>query len=281
MRLNTVCQQAHCPNISVCLKEGQVTFLLLGGTCTRSCSFCAVEKAQGKKLAVDLDEPFRISEVATRLGLRYVLLTSVTRDDLEDGGAAIFARTIELLRSRDKGMSIEVLLPDFQGSQMSLRRVAQTMPEVLAHNLETVKRLYPEVRPQASYAVSLQLLARAKQISRSIISKSSLMLGLGETEEEVVEAMQDLRGVNCDMLTLGQYLAPSPRHYPVKEFIPPQQFARYRQLALTLGFESVLSGPTVRSSYQAPAAYYSTRTAVRVSCPGQLSGSSKGEGGYV
>jgi len=198
-----------------------------------------------------IDEPFLISEAVKKIGLRYVVITSVTRDDLTDGGARQFAETIKAIREIGRKIKIEVLIPDFQGKEADISQVLDAAPDVIAHNMETVSRLYADLRPQADYRRSLGVLARIKQLRSEIITKSSLMLGLGETEEEVIEAMRDLQAANCDILTLGQYLAPSPRHYPVKEFVSPEKFKRYNILAKGLGFKSVLSGPLARSSYQA------------------------------
>ena len=248
--VHTVCKEARCPNASLCFKHKQATFMILGRNCTRHCRFCYVEKT-GFGASPDENGPERLVRCILGLGLSYVVITSVCRDDLADGGSEVFARVVELIRSKNKEIKIELLIPDFQGRISSLKKVTDSQPECLAHNLETVARLYPQLRPQASYTLSLGLLQKAKALNHKIITKSSLMLGLGETEEEVICAMRELRDADCDILTLGQYLAPSAWHYPVREFIQPSQFARYEQIALTLGFNAVSCGPKVRSSYQA------------------------------
>jgi len=252
--VHTVCREAKCPNLLRCFKEQRFTFLILGNTCTRNCAFCGVDKAK-EKLSLDQGEPARIQDFVKRFALDYVVITSVTRDDLVDGGAACFAETIRLIHELHRGIEIEILIPDLQGRMESLEHILAAKPQVLAHNLETVKRLYADLRPEADYQLSLNLLNRAKDLSPGVVTKSSLILGLGEREPEVIEAMQDLRVNHCDFLTLGQYLAPSVGHYPVKEFIAPQQFKRYENIALGLGFKAVLAGPLVRSSYQAKEIY--------------------------
>ncbi len=250
--VHTVCQEAKCPNLGYCFKRRKFTFMILGDTCTRDCFFCAVGKSDNKKaLTLDLDEPLRIAEAVKRLGLNYLVITSVTRDDLEDGGASVFARTIALIHGIDSEIKVEVLIPDFQGKIASLKIVLDSNPDLLGHNLETVRRLYQELRPRADYRLSLDILRRIKELRPGLPTKSSLMLGLGETEREVITAMEDLRESLCDILTLGQYLTPSPSHYPIKEFIDIEQFQKYEQIGLGLGFKKVISGPLVRSSYQA------------------------------
>ncbi len=249
--VNTVCQEAKCPNISYCFRNNEFTFMILGKTCTRSCGFCNVDKTDCFNLAVDSQEPYRISELVRILGLNYVIVTSVSRDDLPDAGASVFAKTIELIHGINRGIKIEVLIPDFQGKVSSLRSVLDAGPNVLAHNIETVKRLYTDLRPQADYRVSLEVLFTIKELSPEVITKSSIMLGLGETRQEVNETMRDLRQANCDRLTLGQYLAPTVNHYPVREFVTIEQFQEYKDMAIAIGFKNVLSGPKVRSSYQA------------------------------
>jgi lipoic acid synthetase len=244
--VNTVCRHAKCPNISRCFANKKATFMILGDTCTRNCRFCSVKKSEGA-FAVDPDEPYRIRKIAETLGVDYCVVTSVTRDDLEDGGAGQFARTIELVQ--ESNIKIEVLIPDFQGNTACLETVLNAGPVVCAHNLETVRRLYPDLRQGAGYGRSLELIRKAKELKPQVFTKSSLMLGLGETEQEVIAAMEDLRKNNCDSMTLGQYLAPSPGHYPVKGFITLEQFKFYEEAGLSLGFKAVLSGPNVRSSY--------------------------------
>jgi len=262
LNVHTVCQEAKCPNFSCCFKGKEFTFMILGDTCTRSCRFCSVKKSgtllrlgQELVLPVDLEEPDKISRIVRLFKLNYVVITSVTRDDLSDGGATQFARTIELIHGIDKNIKIEVLIPDFKGDPASLETVIKANPQVVAHNLETIPGLYPGLRPQADYLRSLEILARIKSINRALLTKSSLMLGLGETEEKIMDTMADLRYCHCDILMLGQYLAPSPGHYPVKEFISMEQFMEYRKRAIALGFKGISSGPKVRSSYQAEKVY--------------------------
>ena len=251
--LYTVCDSALCPNLGDCFSKGTATFLLMGDQCTRRCSFCAV--AKGTPLALDPDEPANLAEAAAKLGLRHVVVTSVTRDDLADGGAAHFARTIECLHGIGDRPTVEVLVPDFGGSAEALGTVVAAGPEVINHNLETVPRLYPEVRPEAGYARSLELLRLAKELDHGIVTKSGLMLGLGETRPEVLEVMADLREADCDLLTLGQYLAPSAGHHPVADYVTPEVFCEYKEAALEMGFRGVASAPLVRSSFDADRLY--------------------------
>ncbi len=251
--LHTVCQEAQCPNLFECFARQTATFLILGGHCTRNCRFCAV--AHGKPGPPDPDEPRRVAEAAERLGLRYVVVTSVTRDDLADGGAGHFAATIRALQQRIAGIGIEVLIPDFQGDPQALEIVLDAGPEVLNHNLETVARLYPAVRPEADYRQSLGLLARSKATHPAIPTKSGMMLGLGETDAEIRKAMDDLLAAGVRILTLGQYLQPSRAHLPVVRYLPPEDFDGWHDTALSVGFSAVASGPFVRSSYQAQAVY--------------------------
>ncbi len=253
--VHTVCQEARCPNLSYCFRHLQFTFIILGDVCSRKCRFCAVKKSRRENLNLDLEESSRIAKVVEKLGLDYVVITSVTRDDLDDGGARIFAQTIGLIHKINRNIKIEVLIPDFQGWTFSLKCVLDAGPCVVGHNIETVKRLYRILRPEATYELSLSILKKIKELRPQVFTKSSLMLGLGETEAEVMQVLRDLRRNQCDVLTLGQYLAPSPNHYPIKKFIAPEQFQRYRDLGLILGFKSVLSGPVVRSSYKAAEVY--------------------------
>jgi len=257
LNLHTVCQEAHCPNLNSCFKRNRLTFLILGDICTRHCRFCAVKKTNNNNLFLDLDEPYRINEAVKTLGLKFVVITSVSRDDLIDGGSGIFAKTVKLIKAFNQEIKIELLIPDFGGNLSSLKEILEAGPDIVGHNLETVKRLYKDLRPEADYALSLKILLKIKEFNPYILTKSSLMLGLGEKENEVYEAMQDLRKSKCDILTLGQYLAPSKQHYPVKEFISLKQFKRYKQMGLSLGFKEVLSAPKVRSSYQADKIYVS------------------------
>lgn len=254
--INSVCREARCPNLSGCFSNGRAAFLILGSVCTRNCSFCAVTKAEHTRV-LDETEPERIRGFVKALDLNYVVITSVTRDDLTDGGAHIFARSIELVHSLNENIIVEVLIPDFQGKISSLQCVLDAGPEVLAHNIETVSRLYPVLRPQAGYLLSLAVLSKAKELRPDIDTKSSVMLGLGETEKEIIKAMQDLRTAQCDILTLGQYLAPSAYHYPVRQFIGIEDFRRYQEIGRELGFKAVFSGPLVRSSYCAEQVYRS------------------------
>lgn len=249
--LHTVCEEAHCPNIGECWGGGTATLMLMGDVCTRGCRFCHV-KTGNPRGVLDTEEPRKVGEAIAKLGLTYVVLTSVDRDDLPDGGADHFARTVESLHEHCPETFVEVLIPDFQGDVAALTRLAQARPDVVAHNLETVERLTPRVRDRrATYAQSLRVLSQLKEIDARLYTKSSLMLGLGETAEEVSTAMRDLRAAGCDVLTLGQYLRPSPRHLPVVEFVTPQAFEKFRVEAEELGFLYVASGPLVRSSYKA------------------------------
>ncbi len=246
--LHTVCQEAKCPNLWECFTEGTATFLIMGDRCTRNCRFCAV--GQGPSGPPDQEEPERIAEAVQTLNLSYVVVTSVTRDDLPDGGAAHFAATINCIRNARPDTRVEVLIPDFQGSEPALDLILEAAPDVLNHNLETVKRLYQQVRPQAIYDRSLNLMRYVYHHS-AIPVKSGLMLGLGETKDEVQDALQDLLDNGCRLLTLGQYLQPSKMHLPVVEYIPPEVFESLRRKALAMGFKQVASGPFVRSSYHA------------------------------
>jgi len=248
--LNTVCEGALCPNQGECFSQGTATFLILGRTCTRSCTFCAIPSEE-RPPAPDPEEPQRIVEAASELGLTHVVVTSVTRDDLEDGGASHFAKTVRALKGTESTIVVEVLIPDFQGSFESLKIVADSGPDIVNHNLETVPRLYPEVRPQADYRRSLHLLKTVKEIDPGRVTKSGLMLGLGEQRDEVLEVMNDLRKISCDLLTLGQYLQPSGRHHPVVRYIPPEEFEDLRCAGEKMGFKAVFSAPLVRSSFHA------------------------------
>jgi len=250
LHLPTVCDRARCPNRGECFSHHTATFLILGEVCTRGCAFCAVKK--GRPSEPDADEPQRLAQAVAELGLRHVVITSVTRDDLPDGGAAHYARIVGALRQHCPGVRVELLAPDFAGSREALAVVLAAQPDILAHNLETVPRLYPQVRRGADYGRSLKVLEDAKQLSPKIISKSGLMLGLGEESQEVEEVLKDLRTVQCDMLTLGQYLSPSLHHVPVARYLRPEEFVSWQRQALDLGFKSVAAGPLVRSSYKAP-----------------------------
>lgn len=245
--LHTVCESARCPNIFDCFKRATATFMILGEVCTRECSFCAIKK--GAPSGLNSQEPQAIVAAVRQFNLKYVVVTSVTRDDLPDGGAGQFALTIAALRNNFADLKIEVLIPDFQGNSQSLKRVVDVGPEVINHNLETVSRLYAAVRPQADYRRSLELLRRVKQFNPSIKTKSGMMVGLGEDFNEVVAAMRDLRQAGCDILTIGQYLAPTPDHFPVKRFVCQEDFSRWQALAGELGFKQAFCAPLARSSY--------------------------------
>lgn len=247
--LHTVCEEARCPNLGECFCGGTATFLILGRVCTRKCGFCAVEN--GIPAPADETEPERVAQAVQEMGLQYVVITSVTRDDLDDGGAALFAKTIRAIRILDPKVKVEVLIPDFRGDPASSQIVVRENPDVLNHNVETIPRLYPQVRPQADYKRSIDLLKRSKLNSPRILSKSGFMLGLGETREEVVELLRDLRDAGCDFLTIGQYLQPRPDRLPVEGFIPPEKFEEYKTIGEKMGFRAVASGPFVRSSFHA------------------------------
>lgn len=247
--LNTVCEGARCPNQGECYSRGTATFMILGAVCTRGCTFCAVEK--GVPGQPDGDEPRRLAQAAHNLKLSHVVVTSVTRDDLSDGGAGQFASVVRELHSLDSPPSVEVLTPDFKGSTRAIKTVVDSGPEVFGHNLETVPRLYRQVRPGAEYRRSLDLLASVRWMDPQIITKSGLMLGLGETEKDVRQVLLDLLNAGVVMLTVGQYLAPSLRHYPVHRYVTPEEFKHWEKEALSMGFISVVSAPLVRSSYHA------------------------------
>jgi len=245
--LHTVCEEARCPNMGECWNAGTATFMILGDVCTRSCGFCAVKT--GRPQVLDREEPARVAEAIRIMNVRHAVITSVNRDELEDGGAGIFAATIRAAREARPGVTIEVLIPDFHGDAAALQTVMDARPDILNHNTETIPRLYPAVRPQARYARSLELLDRAKRAG--MVTKSGLMLGLGETNEEVLEVLSDLRAVSCDIVTLGQYLQPTKGHLPVARFVHPDEFVMLRERGISMGFRHVESGPLVRSSYHA------------------------------
>ena len=249
LRLHTVCESARCPNVGECWNHRTATFMILGNVCTRRCGFCAVEK--GAPLPVDYDEPQRVAEAVAAMGLRFAVVTSVNRDDRTDGGAELFALTIRAIRERVPGCGVEVLIPDFQGNRAAVETVMEAAPDVLNHNTETVPRLYRQVRLGARYDRSLDVLAYAKQIAPDCPTKSGLMLGLGETAEEVLDVMRDLRGHGVDILTLGQYLRPSSQHLPIVRYVRPEEFDELRRAGIEMGFGHVESGPLVRSSYHA------------------------------
>ena len=251
-RLATVCEEARCPNIGTCFTKPAAAFMILGSSCTRNCGFCCVESASSHLLGPpDADEPQRVALAARDMGLRYVVITSVTRDDLPDGGAAQFSGTVKAIREHLPAAKIEVLTPDFRGDSSALRTVLDSRPDVFNHNIETVPRLYEIVRPQADYIRSLGVIRNIKKLAPGMRSKSGFMVGLGETAEEVVSLIHDLRSAGCDYLTIGQYLRPSKRNLPVTEYVAPATFERYREVALSAGFRGVSSAPLVRSSMNA------------------------------
>jgi lipoic acid synthetase len=258
-RLHTVCEEAMCPNIGECWNQRSATLMLLGDTCTRSCGFCAVKT--GRPGAIDEQEPERVAEAIARLDLRYAVITSVNRDDVRDGGSHIFAATIRALRQRLPECRVEVLIPDFKGNWEALAEVVAARPDVLNHNLESIARLYYKVRPQAKYDRSLELLQRVKQLDPTMCTKSGLMVGLGEEPPELVDTMRDLHGVACDLLTIGQYLRPSPQHLPVERYYHPEEFAELKRQGEAMGFVHVEAGPLVRSSYHAAAQEAAANTA--------------------
>jgi len=246
-KLHTVCESARCPNIGECWSRRTATFMILGNTCTRSCRFCNIET--GKPSEYDVQEPQRIAAAVKELRLRHAVITSVTRDDLSDGGAFIFAETVRLIHEQLPDCTIEVLIPDFQGDTDDLDTVLNAHPDILNHNLETVERLQKPLRVQATYQRSLSVLSHARQ--RGFVTKSGIMVGVGETKDEIVQTLHDLRAIDCQILTIGQYLPPSKSHYPLDRFYSPQEFAELKAVALELGFKYVESGPLVRSSYHA------------------------------
>jgi len=249
LRLHTVCESAQCPNRWECWSQGTATMMIAGERCTRACGFCAVTTA--KPFALEEDEPQRVAEAVRRMGLKHVVVTAVARDDLKDGGANHFARTIEAIREMDPSVIVEVLVPDFHAQNWCIRIVLDAAPDIFNHNLETVERLTPLVRSRAKYRTSLDVLRQAKQIAPKIVTKSGVMLGLGEKEPELFQTMDDLREIGCQVLTMGQYLRPSAKHLPVVEFVSPERFEAYGEIARAKGFEHVASGPLVRSSYHA------------------------------
>lgn len=249
LSLNTVCKEANCPNRMECFNRSTATFMILGNVCTRNCTFCNVTK--GEPQLVDKDEPRKVATAVAKLKLKHAVITSVTRDDLKDGGAEQFAEVVKEIRDLNQGITIEVLIPDFEGDKSALEKVIASKPDIINHNIETVPALYLKVRPMAIYQRSLELLQRVKEANGSIMTKSGIMLGLGETEAAVVDVMKDLRAVGCDIITIGQYLAPSSKHHPVVEYVHPDTFEHYKKIGLELGFKNVVSAPLVRSSYHA------------------------------
>ena len=248
-KLHTVCEEAHCPNIGECWGLGTATFMILGDICTRRCHYCAV--TTGRPNGIDLQEPSRLSDTVHTMGLRYCVITSVNRDDLADGGAFIFASCIKKIRERAPGCKVEVLIPDFAGSWTALKKVIDARPEVLNHNIESSQRIFPQVRPKGDYQLSLELLAKAKELDPNTVTKSGIIVGMGETTKEVLETMTNLRGVDCDLLTIGQYLRPSAKHLAIDRFYHPDEFEELAEAGRAMGFKHVASGPLVRSSYHA------------------------------
>lgn len=247
--LNTVCREANCPNRMECFNKRTATFMILGKNCTRNCTFCNVTKE--KPEVVDYEEPHNVAQAVDKLNLKHTVITSVTRDDIEDGGASHFAKVIDEIKELNKNITIEVLIPDFEGNEEALKKVVSAKPDIINHNVETTPRLYSEVRPMAVYDRSLELLQRVKEMDDSIMTKSGFMLGLGESEEDVIGILKDLKNINCEIVTIGQYLAPSSKHHPVVEYVYPSIFKKYEKIALEMGFKHVFSAPLVRSSYYA------------------------------
>ena len=246
-KLHTVCEEAHCPNIGECWHSGTATFMILGDTCTRSCGFCAIKT--GLPGFVNKNEPFEVAEAVEKMGIKHVVITSVNRDELKDQGSIIWARTINEVRKRNPDVKVEVLIPDFKGDMECLQNVLDAKPDVLNHNVETVPRLYSTVRPQAKYLRSLSVLEYSKK--KKFLTKTGIMVGIGETFNEVIELMRDLRAINVDIMTIGQYLQPTKDHLPVDRFVTPEEFTEYRRIGLEMGFKHIESGPLVRSSYHA------------------------------
>ena len=261
-RLNTVCEEAHCPNIGSCWERRTATFMILGDICTRACAYCAV--TTGKPTGLDLQEPVRLADTVVRMGLRYAVITSVNRDDLPDGGAFIFAQCIQQIRKRLADCKVEVLIPDFEGNWDALSTVMASSPDTLNHNIETARRIFHRVRPKGDFDQSLELLARAKSIDPNAVTKSGMMVGLGETWDEIIDTMRELRSVDCDLLTIGQYLRPSQKHVPLAKWYTPGEFDELRHEGEAMGFRHVASGPLVRSSYHADEQHAAATTAVAV-----------------
>lgn len=249
LSLNTVCKEANCPNKMECFNRSTATFMILGSVCTRNCTFCNVTK--GEPQLVDPEEPKKVAMAVAKLKLKHAVITSVTRDDLPDGGAAQFAEVVNEIRNLQQKITVEVLIPDFDGDEVALLKVIASKPDIINHNVETVPELYSKVRPMAIFERSLELLRKVKEVDDTILTKSGIMVGLGETEEAVVNVMKELRGVGCDIITIGQYLAPSSKHHPVIEYVHPDLFEKYKKIGTEMGFKHVVSAPLVRSSYHA------------------------------
>jgi lipoic acid synthetase len=248
-KLHTICEEAKCPNIAECFASGTAVFLILGDICTRDCKYCYVK--HGKPTKINLNEPKDVAESVKKLGLKYVVITSVTRDDLEDGGAYIFRKTIQMIKKLNPNIAIEVLIPDFNGNVSSLKKVIDAKPDVINHNIEVVKNLFADIRPQGNYEISLKLLKDVKNINKDIKTKSGFMVGLGENDEEIFKTMKDLRNSDVDFLTVGQYLQPSKDHIEISKYYTPKEFEKFKKTAIDMGFKHVESGPLVRSSYHA------------------------------
>ncbi len=247
--LHTVCEEARCPNIGDCWERETATYMILGDTCTRACTYCAVKT--GSPSGLDLEEPIRLAKTVQTLGLKYAVITSVNRDDLPDGGAFIFGQCISQIKKLSPSCKVEVLTPDFEGNWDSLKTVLDSEPDTFNHNIETVRRIFPKVRAKGNYELSLELLHKAKEIQVNLITKSGIMVGLGETKDEIIRTMKDLRAVDCNLLTIGQYLRPSTKHTPILKWYTPKEFKELEEIGLSLGFSHVASGPLVRSSYHA------------------------------
>ena len=261
--LNTVCADAKCPNIGECWDNKTATFMILGDICTRACRYCAVKS--GKPIGLDIKEPLRVSDAVKKLGLKYAVLTSVDRDDLSDGGAFIFKQCINLIHKNSPGCKVEVLIPDFQGDWDDLKTVMDADPETLNHNIETVQRVFKSVRAKGDYRLSLDLLLKAKELNSYSVTKSGLMVGLGETWDEIINTLKDLRTSDCDLLTIGQYIKPTPKHVDVIKWYTPEEFIELRSIAMDLGFKGAVSGPLVRSSYKADEQYYQAKGLISIS----------------
>lgn len=254
LELNTVCQEANCPNRLECFNKNTATFMILGSICSRNCNFCDVQ--HGVPQTVNPEEPMKIANAVKTLSLKHAVITSVTRDDLDDGGAKHFRDVVQAIRKENPSVKIELLIPDLQGDLDNLKTILGASPDIINHNVETIERLYEAIRPQADYMQSLRLIKNVKKINPSVITKSGIMVGLGETQQEVTKVLKDLRAHGCDLLTIGQYLQPSPMHYPMKDYIHPNTFKKYEEIAYGLGFKDVASGPMVRSSYNASEMLY-------------------------
>lgn len=264
LELHSICESAQCPNQGECFAQGTVTFLILGELCTRNCRYCAVKK--GTPLAPDPEEPKNMSEAVRQLNLHHVVVTSVTRDDLGDGGASHFAQVVKAIKSTTPSVAVELLVPDFQGSTEALAEVVASSPDVINHNIETIPRLYPQVRPQADYRRSIELLRNVKSLNSRIVTKSGLMLGLGEDRSEVIQALGDLREVDCDIITVGQYLPPSTSHYRLSRYVTPEEFEELEAIGTALGYRGVASGPFVRSSFNAARLFQEATSSLCNSC---------------